>query len=203
MRNHDVHRSSQVRSRGVGAPHVAVAAVLAAAVLALSPSSARAQAASAPPATIMDWAAISAALDKFGPAATAATGAAVTVSPGISVRRRAAGGEPQYAIIHPLSIEIYQIIDGGGTLVTGGVLDPPVAPENPDLIRTKSIKGGVTRKVAKGDVIVMPPGTPHWFSAVDGSITYLEARIRVPNPSGTPAAGGAASSAPATAGAPR
>lgn len=138
---------------------------------------------SAPPATIMDWAAINAALDKFGPAATAATGAAVVVSPGISVRRRAAGGEPQYAIIHPLSIEIYQVIDGGGTLVTGGVLDPPVAAENPDLIRTKSIKGGTTRRVAKGDVVVMPPGTPHWFSAVDGSITYLEARIPVAQPS--------------------
>lgn len=133
----------------------------------------------APPATIMNWAAISAALEKFGPEATAATGAAVTVSPGISVRRRAAGGQPQYAIIHPLSIEVYQIIDGGGTLVTGGHLDPPVAPETPDLVRTKSIVGGVSRKVAKGDVIVMPPGTPHWFSAVDGAITYLEARIPV------------------------
>jgi hypothetical protein len=127
----------------------------------------------------MNWAAISAALEKFGPEATAATGAAVAVSPGVSVRRRAAGGQPQYAIIHPLSIEVYQIIDGGGTLVTGGHLDPPVAPENPDLVRTKSILGGVTRKVAKGDVIVMPPGTPHWFSAVDGAITYLEARIPV------------------------
>ena len=135
--------------------------------------------ADAPPATIMNWAAISAALEKFGPEATAATGAAVTVSPGISVRRRAAGGQPQYAIIHPLSIEVYQIIDGGGTLVTGGHLDPPVAPETPDLVRTKSIVGGVTRRVAKGDVIVMPPGTPHWFSAVDGAITYLEARIPV------------------------
>ena len=135
--------------------------------------------ADAPRATIMNWAAISAALEKFGPEATAATGAAVTVAPGISVRRRAAGGQPQYAIIHPLSIEVYQIIDGGGTLVTGGHLDPPVAPENPDLVRTKSIVGGVTRRVAKGDVIVMPPGTPHWFSAVDGAITYLEARIPV------------------------
>ena len=46
-------------------------------------------------------------------------------------------------------------------------------------VRTKSIVGGVTRRVAKGDVIVMPPGTPHWFSAVDGAITYLEARIPV------------------------
>jgi quercetin dioxygenase-like cupin family protein len=37
----------------------------------------------------------------------------------------------------------------------------------------------VTHKVAKGDVIVVPPGTPHWFNAVDGTITYLESRVRV------------------------
>jgi quercetin dioxygenase-like cupin family protein len=33
--------------------------------------------------------------------------------------------------------------------------------------------------VAKGDVIVVPPGTPHWFSAIDTTITYLESRVRV------------------------
>jgi mannose-6-phosphate isomerase-like protein (cupin superfamily) len=34
------------------------------------------------------------------------------------------------------------------------------------------------RTVAKGDVIVVPPGTPHWFNAIDGTITYLESRVR-------------------------
>jgi quercetin dioxygenase-like cupin family protein len=113
-------------------------------------------------------------------AADAAAGAAVTIAPGIMVRRRSGGGEPQYAIVHPFSTETYYIVDGAGTLVTGGVLDPPPpAPADPDVIRSKAIKNGVTHKVAKGDVIVVPPGTPHWFNAVDTTITYLESRVRV------------------------
>jgi mannose-6-phosphate isomerase-like protein (cupin superfamily) len=103
----------------------------------------------------------------------------VTISPGIVVRRRSGGGEPQYAIVHPYSMETYYIIEGAGSLVTGGVLDPPpAAPADPDIVRSKTIKNGVTRAVARGDVIVVPPGTPHWFDAIDGSITYLESRVR-------------------------
>jgi mannose-6-phosphate isomerase-like protein (cupin superfamily) len=113
-------------------------------------------------------------------AADAAAGAAVTISPGIAVRRRSGAGEPQYAIVHPFSTEIYYIVEGTGTLVTGGMLEMPLAPStDPDVVRSKAIKDGVTRKVATGDVIVVPPGTPHWFSAIDGTITYLESRVRV------------------------
>jgi mannose-6-phosphate isomerase-like protein (cupin superfamily) len=109
-----------------------------------------------------------------------AAGAAVTISPGIAVRRRTGAGEPQYAVVHPFSTEIYYIVDGVGSLVTGGALDLPLAPSaDPDVVRSKAIKDGVSRKVAKGDVIVVPPGTPHWFSAIDGTITYLESRVRV------------------------
>jgi mannose-6-phosphate isomerase-like protein (cupin superfamily) len=113
-------------------------------------------------------------------ATDAAAGAAVTIAPGIVVRRRNGGGEPQYAIIHPFSTETYYIVEGTGSLVTGGTLDPPPAePADPDVIRSKAIKNGVTRRVAKGDVIVVPPGTPHWFNTIDTTITYLESRVRV------------------------
>jgi mannose-6-phosphate isomerase-like protein (cupin superfamily) len=112
--------------------------------------------------------------------ADAAAGAAVTVAPGIAVRRRSGAGEPQYAIIHPFSTEIYYVIEGTGSLVTGGTLVLPLAPStDPDVVRSKAIKDGLTRKVAKGDVIVVPPGTPHWFNVIDGTITYLESRVRV------------------------
>ncbi len=113
-------------------------------------------------------------------AADAAAAAAVTIAPNIMVRRRSGAGEPQYAIVHPFSAETYYIVDGTGTLVTGGALELPLSPStDPDVVRSKAIKGGVTRKVAKGDVIVVPPGTPHWFNAIDGTITYLESRVRV------------------------
>ena len=55
---------------------------------------------------------------------------------------------------------------------------PLARSTDPDVVRSKAIRDGVTRKVAKGDVIVVPPGTPHWFIAIDGTITYLESRVR-------------------------
>ena len=138
-----------------------------------------AQNGAAPSATHMSAADIAKGLST-AVAADAAAGAAVTITPGIVVRRRSGGGEPQYAIVHPLSMETYYIIEGTASLVTGGVLDPaPPAPADPDIVRSKTIKNGLTRKVGKGDVIVVPPGTPHWFNAVDGTITYLESRVRV------------------------
>jgi len=76
-----------------------------------------AQSSGAPPATYKSGADIAAALAKVGAASSSATGADVSIAPGVSVRRRSSGGAPQYAIIHPLSIEIYQITDGSGTLV--------------------------------------------------------------------------------------
>jgi mannose-6-phosphate isomerase-like protein (cupin superfamily) len=131
-----------------------------------------------PPGAYMSAADISKGLST-AVATDAAAGAAVTVAPGIMVRRRRSG-EPQYAIVHPFSAETYYIVEGAGSLVTGGVLDPPAAvPADPDVVRSKAIKNGVTHKVAKGDVIVVPPGTPHWFNAIDSTITYLESRVRV------------------------
>ena len=132
-----------------------------------------------PPATYKSAAEIEATLKKMG--AVAKTGAAATVAEGVVVRRRSASDEAQYAIIHPLSIEIYQIVDGSATLVTGGTLTLPLTDSAADLVRSTSIKDGETRKVGKNDVVVMPPGTPHWFSQIDGTITYLEARIRIKN----------------------
>ncbi len=54
--------------------------------------------------------------------------------------------------------------------------------------RTRTIKNGTTRHVAKGDVVLVPPGTNHWYSQIDGgSLTYLEIRFDVGAPVGKPA----------------
>jgi len=138
-----------------------------------------AQSAGVSPAAYMSAAEIGKGLSS-AVAADAAAGAAVTIAPGIAVRRRSGAGEPQYAIIHPFSTEIYYIIEGTASLVTGGTLDLPLAASpDPDVVRSKSLTGGVTRTVSKGDVLVVPPGTPHWFNKIDGTITYLESRVRV------------------------
>ena len=39
------------------------------------------------------------------------------------------------------------------------------------------MEGGVTRRIAARDIIIIPAGTPHYFSEVPESITYTVVRI--------------------------
>jgi len=87
------------------------------------------------------------------------------------VRRTSAQG----AIAHPDGTEVHHIIDGSATFVTGGAIAR--AAGAPAVSAT--IEGGESRRVSKGDVILVPAGTPHWYKDLDGSITYLEVRFDV------------------------
>jgi len=92
------------------------------------------------------------------------------------VRRTTAQG----AIAHPNGTEVHHIIEGAGTLVTGGsIVRTPAAGEGGGT-PPATIEGGVSRKVSKGDVILIPAGTPHWYKDLDGTITYLEVRFDLP-----------------------
>ena len=69
-----------------------------------------------------------------------------------------------------------------GEFVTGGKLVLPLAESsNENIVRTENgIQGGLVRKVKAGDVLVLQPGTPHWFRHIDDEdITYMESRIRI------------------------
>ena len=140
-----------------------------------------AQESGAPPAIFKPGPEILAELDEAARNSTSAAGVSVTISPGISVRRRMSG-VPQYSVMHPHSVEIYRILEGSGTLVTGGLLITPLAEQtSDDLMRTlHGIEGGLARQVKEGDILVLQPGTPHWYSNIDGeSITYMESRVRI------------------------
>jgi len=80
------------------------------------------------------------------------------------------------AIAHETrTTEIYYVLEGGGTLVTGGTitgLKPPPAGRNAGP-RGSRIEGGVSRHVTKGDIIIIPGRTPHWWSSLDSDINYL------------------------------
>ena len=99
------------------------------------------------------------------------------------VRRTKAPG----AIAHDVGTEIHSILDGSGTLVTGGKIVRPSS--NPADRGNGKVEGGVSRRVSKGDVILVPPQTPHWYQTVDGVVTYLEIRFDVGAPPGGPAVG--------------
>ena len=81
--------------------------------------------------------------------------------------------KPQGAIAHPGFVEVHHIIEGTGTLVTGGtIVRPAGAPAG-----SATIEGGVHRRVAKGDVVLIPSGAPHWYKDLEGTLTSLEVRF--------------------------
>jgi len=90
------------------------------------------------------------------------------------VRRLKAGP----AAVHPGWSEVHLILDGSGTLITGGKMIPGA--------NGNTIEGGVSHAVKKGDVFIIPANTPHMYSQVDGSVTYFETRFVTSPPAGAP-----------------
>ncbi|MEX2131559.1 MAG: hypothetical protein WD772_08725 [Pseudohongiellaceae bacterium] len=91
------------------------------------------------------------------------------------------------AIRHETSVtEIYYMLEGSGTLVTGGTITGERSRgDSPNTGRPNfagsAIAGGVSRKIVAGDVIVIPGNVPHWWSSLDSDIRYLIFR---PDPEG-------------------
>jgi len=80
--------------------------------------------------------------------------------------------EPGRAEIHTLDTDVIYVVDGSATLVTGGkAIDAKeIAPNE---IRGTKIEGGQEHQIAKGDVIIIPNGVPHQFTAVTGELHYF------------------------------
>ena len=85
------------------------------------------------------------------------------------------GAFPGGANLHQVrTTEIYYMLEGAATLVTGGTLMEPVtSPANSTSLRSAGVEGGVSRRVTPGDVVVIPGHTPHWWSELEGDISYL------------------------------
>ncbi len=85
----------------------------------------------------------------------------------INMIHRTAAATP---IVHEQGTEIHYITGGEGTFVTGGVV---VTDQN----GLRTVDGGKAQVVSEGDFVLVPDGTPHWYSQVDESVTYLEVRF--------------------------
>ncbi|HVN84557.1 MAG TPA: heme-binding protein [Candidatus Binatia bacterium] len=79
--------------------------------------------------------------------------------------------------IHAKDTDIIYVLDGSATFVTGGTIVDGKSIE-PDEIRGASMRDGDTRRIAKGDVIIVPNGTPHWFKEVPTALTYYVVKVR-------------------------
>jgi mannose-6-phosphate isomerase-like protein (cupin superfamily) len=93
---------------------------------------------------------------------------------------------PSAVAEHDLVSEVYYIMDGSATLVTGpdieGLKRRPSTNENVRMLNGPggngvSIRNGATYELKPGDVIVIPAGVGHWFTKVDDRIRYLMVRI--------------------------
>jgi mannose-6-phosphate isomerase-like protein (cupin superfamily) len=87
---------------------------------------------------------------------------------------------------HEQISEVYYILEGAATLLTGpDLMAPKRRPDNLKTVReqngpgynAKSIKNPVTNELKAGDMIVIPAGTGHWFTRIDDHITYVMVRI--------------------------
>jgi mannose-6-phosphate isomerase-like protein (cupin superfamily) len=83
---------------------------------------------------------------------------------------------PGIAEIHNKDTDIIHVLEGSATLVTGGTAVEPKTIA-PDEIRGKEIEGGKSRRIGKGEVIVIPHGVPHWFKQVDGPLLYYVVKV--------------------------
>jgi glc operon protein GlcG len=84
---------------------------------------------------------------------------------------------PGMAEVHSKDADIIYVLEGEATFVTGGTLVEPKTVAQ-DEIRGKEIAGGDSRILSKGDVIIVPAGTPHWFKAVKGPVLYYVVKAR-------------------------
>jgi glc operon protein GlcG len=79
--------------------------------------------------------------------------------------------------VHELDTDIIYVLDGTATFVTGGKsVDSKLVAANE--LRGSMIDGGDTRELKKGDVVIVPKGTAHWFKQVDGAFLYYVVKVR-------------------------
>jgi mannose-6-phosphate isomerase-like protein (cupin superfamily) len=90
------------------------------------------------------------------------------------------------AELHDASDDVYYVLEGTATLTLGGSLDAPNEIE-PGEWRSPRINGGQIFQISKGDLIVVPRGTPHQRTGKDFSMILIKI-YAVPLPAPKPAA---------------
>jgi mannose-6-phosphate isomerase-like protein (cupin superfamily) len=80
----------------------------------------------------------------------------------VSLEYRAIAGT---AAVHEKEAEVFYVIDGAGTLTTGGRMEGT------------AISGGTPQAVAKGDFVIVPENTPHAFTEVKSTLVLMSLHI--------------------------
>mgnify|MGYP003460877646 CR=1 FL=1 len=127
-------------------------------------------------ATVFSAADLAAGLAKLPTDRAAASVRIFSLAPyNVNVERRLA--KPQGASLHEAQAELFFVIDGAATLLTGGTLVAPTRTGT-NLAGT-GIEGGVRQAVAKGDFMIVPSGLAHQFVDITAPIQLMA--VYLPN----------------------
>lgn len=109
------------------------------------------------------------------------------VGVGVVHRAKTTAQSTAGSVEHSQITEVYHVIEGNATLVTGGTIENSresaadsnvVKVLNGPSTQGGPVQNGVSRKVGPGDVVIIPPNTPHWFSEITSDqIVYLVVRV--------------------------
>jgi mannose-6-phosphate isomerase-like protein (cupin superfamily) len=107
-----------------------------------------------------------------------AKGGSLATAPNLSITV-AHRAEPGMVEVHDKETDTFYVLDGSATIVTGGTMVGG-SVTGPGQHRGTDITGGRAQRLAKGDVIVIPAGVPHWFKEVPSSIDYYVVKVIAP-----------------------
>ncbi|MGQ0735918.1 MAG: hypothetical protein ACT4QD_19965 [Acidobacteriota bacterium] len=152
-------------------------------VVVISASAAAQQPAAAPPpqtdrsrASQMTAAELAAALAKLSPDRPASSVRVFSLAPyNVNVERRLP--QAQGASLHEAQAELFYVIDGSATLLTGGTLIGET--RNGTNLSGKGIEGGTAQKFGKGDFLMVPSGVAHQFVDITSPVVLMA--IYLPN----------------------
>ena len=85
-------------------------------------------------------------------------------------------GSNQNASVHEREAEMFYVVDGAATLVTGGKLKDE-RRTNPENLSGTGIDGGQRQRIAKGDFAMVPENTPHWFDQIEGTLVLMSIHL--------------------------
>jgi mannose-6-phosphate isomerase-like protein (cupin superfamily) len=113
-----------------------------------------------------------------------ANAAGGNAAPATACGERRPGATGPNGILHDDTAESYVVISGAGTLITGGTIVNGKRSAPTDEVTTVlngpscggTMVGYTSRQIKVGDVIIIPEGVPHGFSAIPDHITYLSIR---------------------------
>ena len=126
-------------------------------------------------ASVFTAAELSAAIAKLSEERPAASVRVFSLAPyNVNVERRLP--RPQGASLHEAQAELFYVIEGSATLLTGGtLLDAARTGTN---LSGKGIEGGVRQKFSKGDFLLVPSGVAHQFVDIEAPLQLMAIYLR-------------------------